>query len=143
MEIRSAASLAIRASASCGELKRLVAMTGKRVAALMRADTQPKAPRGTMPAMVGIRASCQPMPVFSMVAPAPSICDASHSTSAPVPPSSTRSSPEMRKMMMKSRPTAARVWRTTSSASRARFSSDPPHSSLRLLVRGARNSLMK
>ena len=41
-------------------------MTGRRVAALMRADTQPKAPRGTMPAMVGMRASCQPMPVFSM-----------------------------------------------------------------------------
>ena len=41
-------------------------MTGRRVAALMRADTQPNAPRGTMPAMVGMRASCQPMPVLSM-----------------------------------------------------------------------------
>ena len=34
---------------------RFVAITGRRVAALMRADTQPKAPRGTTPAIVGMR----------------------------------------------------------------------------------------
>jgi hypothetical protein len=141
--MRSAAPLASSASAPSGALKRFVAMTGNRVAALMRAETQPNAPRGTMPAMVGTRASCQPMPVLSSVAPAPSICDATHSASAPVPPPSTRSSPESRKMMMKFRPVAARVFATVSSATRARFGSDPPHSSSREFVRGARNSLMK
>ena len=54
--------------------------------------TQVNAPRGTGVAMVGIRASCQPMPVLIMVAPAASMACASSTVSAKVPPPSTRSS---------------------------------------------------
>ncbi|MBB5957111.1 hypothetical protein FHS29_003704 [Saccharothrix tamanrassetensis] len=46
-------------------------------------------------------------------------------------------------MMTKSGPAASRHRRTTSTAVRRRFSALPPHRSVRLLVRGARNWLMK
>ena len=49
---------------------RLVAITGMRISSFSRAVTQAKAARGTMVAMVGMRASCQPMPVLIIVAPA-------------------------------------------------------------------------
>jgi hypothetical protein len=50
---------------------------------------------------------------------------------------------ERRKITMKSRPTASRSRETISTGSRMRFSGLPPHRSVRRLVRGARNSLMK
>ena len=46
------------------------ATTGKLRWDLSRAAAQAKAPRGTMWAMVGIRASCQPIPVLTRFAPA-------------------------------------------------------------------------
>ncbi len=44
---------------------------------------------------------------------------------------------------MKSSPTASRVRATASIAKRIRFSAEPPHSSVRRLVRAARNWLMR
>ncbi len=44
--------------------------------------TQLNAPRGTGVAMVGIRASCQPMPVLMIVAPAASMACASCTVSS-------------------------------------------------------------
>jgi hypothetical protein len=44
---------------------------------------------------------------------------------------------------MKSGPTASRTRRTISTGSRIRFAHEPPHSSVRRLVRAARNWLMK
>jgi hypothetical protein len=58
--------------------------------------------------MVGMRASCQPMPVLRCVAPA-AMAWASCTTSSSVEPPSTRSSIDRRKMMMKSRPPLARA----------------------------------
>ena len=46
-------------------------------------------------------------------------------------------------MTMKSLPTASRTARTVSTAKRRRFCGLPPHASIRLLVRGARNWLMR
>ena len=69
-----------------------------------------------MVAMVGMRASCQPMPVLMMVAPAASMALASCTTSSQVLPPSTRSSIDRRKMMMKFGPTFARVAFTVSTA---------------------------
>ncbi len=46
--------------------------------------------------MVGMRASCQPMPVFSSVAPAASTALARVTTSSGVEPPGTRSSMESR-----------------------------------------------
>ena len=53
--------------------------------------TQVKAPRGTLVAMVGTRASCQPMPVFSKVAPAALMARASCKTSGHELPSGIKS----------------------------------------------------
>ena len=53
--------------------------------------TQVKARRGTEVAMVGMRASCQPMPVLMIDAPASSTAFASCTTSSQVDPSGTRS----------------------------------------------------
>ncbi len=58
--------------------------------------TQVYAPRGTEVAMVGMRASCQPMPVLMMVAPAASTALASMMTSSSVEPPGTRSSIDSR-----------------------------------------------
>ena len=114
-----------------GALKRFVAITGSRVAALMRADTQPKAPRGTMPAMVGIRASCQPMPVLRGDAGAFDLAEQPHRVRARVRPA-TRSRPEMRKMMMKSRPNrGANPSHDFECEPRTGSRAEPPHSSVR------------
>ena len=58
--------------------------------------TQVYAPRGTEVAMVGMRASCQPMPVLMMVAPAASTAWARVTTSSRVEPPGTRSSIDSR-----------------------------------------------
>ena len=61
------------ASATSGMLMRLVATSGSATCGLSLAVTPANAARGTEVAMVGTRASCQPMPVLMMVAPAASI----------------------------------------------------------------------
>jgi hypothetical protein len=61
------------ASATSGVLIRLQAITGMPTSGRSRAVSQAKAARGTEVAIVGTRASCQPMPVFRSVAPAASI----------------------------------------------------------------------
>ena len=75
---------------------RLVVINGIDTAPFSLRVTQLKAPRGTGVAMVGMRASCQPIPVLMMVAPAASIALASSVTSASVLPSLTRSSIDRR-----------------------------------------------
>jgi len=75
---------------------RLVATRGMETSPFSRFVTQAKAARGTLVAMVGMRASCQPMPVLRMVAPAASMALASCTTSSAVEPPSTRSSIDRR-----------------------------------------------
>ena len=62
---------------------RFEATTGIFTASLMRRAAQAKPARGTACAMVGMRASCQPMPVLRIVAPACSMACASCTVSAP------------------------------------------------------------
>ncbi len=83
-------------SATSGVLIRLVATRGTDTAPLSRFVTPAQAPRGTWVAIVGTRASCQPMPVLMMSAPAASTACASWTTSSWVEPSGTRSSIESR-----------------------------------------------
>ena len=122
METMSAMPSAKICSAISGVLMRLVATTGIPTLPFSFCVTQANAALGTLVAMVGIRASCQPMPVFKMLTPAASRAWASCSTSSWVEPPSTRSSMERRKMMMKFGPTLARVRRTISSGKAIRFS---------------------
>ena len=75
---------------------RLVVISGISTLLFMRRVTHANAARGTIVAMVGIRASCQPMPVLMIVAPAASIACASATTSSQVLPPSTRSSIDSR-----------------------------------------------
>ena len=75
---------------------RLVVTSGMETAPMTFLVTQVYAPRGTEVAMVGMRASCQPMPVLMIVAPAASIALASVTTSSRVEPPGTRSSIESR-----------------------------------------------
>ena len=131
IDTMSASPRARIASPVAGSLMRLVVTSGMLTTPFMRRVTQLNAPRGTIVAMVGMRASCQPMPVLIIVAPARSIAFASATTSSHVDPPSTRSSMESRNTMMNSRPTRSRTARTTSTAKRMRFSNDPPHSSSR------------
>lgn len=77
-------------------LIRLLVITGMLTAPVTFFVTQVYAPRGTEVTMVGIRASCQPIPVLMMVAPAASICWASAITSSSEEPPGTRSSMESR-----------------------------------------------
>ena len=78
-------------SATSGVLMRFEVMTGMPTSGRSRAVSQAKAARGTEVAMVGTRASCQPMPVLIRVAPAASTALASTTTSSQVEPSGTRS----------------------------------------------------
>ncbi len=143
IETRSASPRASTASATAGSLIRLVATSGIRMAPRSRRVTQVKAARGTIVAMVGIRASCQPMPVFTMLAPAASTAWARATTSSQLEPSSTRSSIESRYTRIASGPRAARTRRTTSTGNRSRFSSEPPQRLVRRFVRGATNSFRR
>ena len=96
IETRSAAPRASSSSATSGVLIRLLVTSGIETAPLTFSVTQPNAPRGTEVAMVGIRASCQPMPVLMMVAPAASTSLARAVTSSRVEPPGTRSSMDSR-----------------------------------------------
>ena len=83
-------------SATSGVLIRLVTTSGTVTAPMTRFVTPAHAARGTCVAIVGTRASCQPMPVLMMSAPAASISCARCTTSSRVDPSGTRSSMERR-----------------------------------------------
>ena len=98
---RSALPCASRPSATSGVLMRLLVTSGickpwARSVSRIFCVTQAKAPRGTLVAIVGTRASCQPMPVLRMVAPACVMAWASVTASSQVPPSGTRSSMDRR-----------------------------------------------
>ena len=75
---------------------RLVVINGILTSPMSLRVTHANAARGTMVAMVGMRASCQPMPVLMIVAPAASTACASATTSSQVLPPSTRSSIDRR-----------------------------------------------
>ncbi|MNE45730.1 hypothetical protein D3C80_1400290 [compost metagenome] len=100
----------------------MVVISGICTAPRSLAVTLLNAARGTLVAMVGIRASCQPMPVLIIVAPAFSIAWASCTISSQLLPPSIRSSIDRRKMMMKFGPTASRTRVMISTARRMRFS---------------------
>ena len=78
-------------SATSGVLIRFEAISGRPTLPMSFWVTQAKAARGTEVAMVGTRASCQPIPELRRVAPAASTARASVSTSSKVEPSGTRS----------------------------------------------------
>ena len=96
IDTMSASPRAISVSAVAGSLMRLVVISGISTLLFIRRVTHANAARGTMVAIVGIRASCQPMPVLMIVAPAASIACASETTSSQVLPPSTRSSIDSR-----------------------------------------------
>ena len=83
-------------SATAGSLMRLVVISGILTAPFSLRVTQVNAARGTIVAIVGMRASCQPMPVLMIVAPASSTACASATTSSQALPPSTRSSIDSR-----------------------------------------------
>ncbi|MNP11766.1 hypothetical protein D3C76_1039690 [compost metagenome] len=122
IETISASPSARICSATSGVLIRLVVISGIFTEPRSFAVTLAKAARGTLVAMVGMRASCQPIPVLMIVAPACSTALASCTISSQVLPPSTRSSIERRKIMMKFGPTASRTRRTISTGRRIRFS---------------------
>jgi hypothetical protein len=97
----SAQPSASNCSPTSGVLMRLLVTSGivmpcARSAARIFFVTQVKAPRGTLVAMVGTRASCQPMPVLRIVAPACVTALASCTTSSQLLPSGIRSSIDRR-----------------------------------------------
>ncbi|MNI42264.1 hypothetical protein D3C73_965460 [compost metagenome] len=122
MDTMSASPSAKICSATSGVLMRLVVISGMLTEPRSLAVTLLNAARGTLVAMVGIRASCQPIPVLMIVAPACSTALANSTISSQVLPPSTRSSIDRRKMMMKFGPTASRTRRTISTGRRIRFS---------------------
>ncbi len=87
----SAQPSAKTSSAVCGLLIRFEVMTGIETSPISFFVTQANARRGTLVAIVGMRASCQPMPVLMIVAPASSMALASVTTSSHVEPFGTRS----------------------------------------------------
>ena len=143
IETRSAPPLARISSATSGVLMRLDAHTGMPTSGRSRAVVAAHAARGTWVRIVGTRASCQPIPVLITEAPAASTACASATVSSQVCPSGTRSSSDIRYITKKSSPRASRIRRTTSTGKRIRFSADPPHRSVRWLVRAARNWLTR
>ncbi len=97
----SAAPSASACSATSGVLIRLVVTSGMsmpsaRSSARIRWVTQVNAARGTLVAIVGTRASCQPIPVLMIVAPAAAIAFARVTASSQVLPSGIRSSIDRR-----------------------------------------------
>ena len=96
METMSASPSARTFSATAGVLIRLVVTSGMFTAPFSLRVTQLKPARGTMVAMVGMRASCQPMPVLIMLAPAASTAFAWATISSQALPSGTISSIERR-----------------------------------------------
>ena len=139
IDTKSQAPSASRLSATSGALIRFDATIGTDTAFRSRRTAKLKAARGTLNAIVGTGASCQPMPVFKMSVPAACTASASWSISSAVDPRSTRSIAEMRYIKRKSGPNAARMRLMISTEKRFRFSAEPPQRSVRSLVRGAVN----
>ena len=96
IETISASPRSIMSLATLGSLIRLVAITGMLMWSFIFCVTQLNAARGTLVAMVGTRASCQPIPVLMMVAPAASISLPRVTTSSQVLPCSIKSSIDKR-----------------------------------------------
>ena len=88
------------ASATSGILILLVVTKGIFTSPIILFVTQAKPPLGTMDAIVGTLASCHPIPVFMIVAPAFSISFARTTTSSQVLPPSTRSNIESRNIII-------------------------------------------
>ena len=84
------------ASATAGIFIRFVVINGIDTSPINRFVTQVKPARGTIVAIVGILASCQPIPVLIIVAPLFSTWRASSTTSSHELPSEIRSSMESR-----------------------------------------------
>ena len=143
MDTMSASPRASSASATSGMLMRLLVITGTVTTSRSRRVAQLKAARGTMVATVGTRASCQPMPVLSKETPAACKASANARVSSQWLPCATKSSSEMRKMMRKSLPTTSRTRCTIANAKRCLASALPPQWSVRWLVCGARNWLIR
>jgi hypothetical protein len=92
----SAQPSASTCSATSGVLMRLlvtsgVAMPAAANSAFIFCVTQANAARGTLVAMVGTRASCQPMPVLTMLAPPVATALPSVTISSQLLPPGTRS----------------------------------------------------
>src|SRR5689334_5907591 len=114
IDTRSAWPEARISSAISGVLMRLDATTGTDTSGRSLAVTHENAPRGTDVTIVGMRASCQPMPVLMIETPASSIFLASATVSSQLWASSTRSSSDIRYTTMKSSPTDSRTRSTIS-----------------------------
>ena len=140
---RSASPRSITASPISGVLMRLTAATGISRCSRSARLTHVKPAGGTLVAIVGIRASCQPMPVLTIDAPADSTSRPSASTCSNSWASGTRSRAESRYITRKSGPATSRTRRTTSTAKRRRASGEPPQRSVRWLVCATRNSLIR
>ena len=96
METMSAKPSASSCSATSGVLMRLLATSGVWIPAAANSTrifcvTQANAARGTLVAMVGTRASCQPMPVLIRVAPPRATALPRVMTSSQLLPPGTRS----------------------------------------------------
>ncbi len=96
MLIRSASPRASTSSPTCGRLIRFEVTTGIFTCGRNEAVIEVNAARGTDVTMVGTRASCQPIPVLMIDAPAASISLPSATTSSQFWPPSTRSAIESR-----------------------------------------------
>ena len=92
----SACPAAKTCSAISGVLIRFEVISGTLTKPFNFSVTHVKAARGTLVAMVGMRASCHPIPVLMMVAPAFSIACANCTTSSKLEPPSTKSSIDKR-----------------------------------------------
>ena len=91
IDTMSASPRARMSSATCGRLMRFDVTSGMLTSSFILRVTHVNALRGTDVAIVGTRASCQPMPVLMMVAPAFSIAFASITVSSHELPSGIRS----------------------------------------------------
>ena len=102
METMSVISSLKRFSATTGSFIRFDVTTGIFRYGRSLPVTHENAARGTIIAIVGTRASCQPIPVFIRDAPASSTRCPSSTTSSKLLPSSTKSRQERRKISIKS-----------------------------------------
>ena len=101
--------------------------------------THVNAAGGTDVAIVGIRASCHPMPVFIMLIPAVSSSLAKATTSSCDEPFGIKSIIESRNINRKFFPTSDLIFSAICMGKRILFSYEPPHESSRLLVCSTKN----
>ena len=122
METKSASPSASTASATSGILIRFEVITGTETSPRTRLVTPVNARRGTIVAIVGTCASCHTKWVEIMEAPACSTAFANNAISSQLMPPSSMSIAAIRKITIKSLPTASRTRRITSTEKRMRFS---------------------